>query len=393
MRPHHAYTGPALFSYGFRPLFLLAGGFAALVIPLWMAVWSGHVSLGGPFSPTDWHIHELLFGYTSAVLAGFLFTAIPNWTGRMPTRGWPLMALAALWMAGRLAVAGGLGLGPVAVMVVDIAFLMAIGAMITVEIVAGRNWSNLRVVVPVLLYLAANITFHLEAMQIGTAGYGRRLGFAMVVLLIGLIGGRIIPSFTRNWLAKQGTGPMPVPFGRFDAASLVLTLAALLAWVALPEARVTGIALVLVGALQAVRLARWRGWRVWRSAILLMLHLAYAFIPAGLVALGLASLDILLPVVGLHLLAIGAIGGMTLSVMMRASLGHTGRELQAGRALTLAFACVALAALTRVAVHSEPGLWAAAALWTIGFAIFAARLAPILTRPNPARRVPNPSRA
>lgn len=393
MRPHHAYTGPALFSYGFRPLFLLAGSFAALVIPLWMVVWTGHVSLGGPFSPTDWHIHELLFGYTSAVLAGFLFTAIPNWTGRMPTRGWPLMALAALWMAGRLAVAGGLGLGPVAVMALDCAFLLAIGAMITVEIVAGRNWSNLRVVVPVLLYLAANITFHLEAMQLGTAAYGRRLGFAMVVLLIGLIGGRIIPSFTRNWLAKQGTGPMPVPFGRFDAASLVLTLAALLAWVALPEARVTGIALILVGALQAVRLARWRGWRVWRSAILLMLHLAYAFIPAGLVALGLAVLGLLPAVVGLHLLGIGAIGGMTLSVMMRASLGHTGRDLHAGPALGLAFACVALAALTRVAVHSEPGLWAAAALWTTGFAIFAARLAPILTRPNPARRVPNSPRA
>jgi uncharacterized protein involved in response to NO len=390
MRSHQAYKGPALFSYGFRPLFLLAGSFAALVIPLWMAVWTGRVTMGGPFAPTDWHIHELLFGYTSAVLAGFLFTAIPNWTGRMPTRGWPLMALAVLWIAGRLAVAGGLGLGPVAVMALDCAFLLAIGAMITVEIVAGRNWSNLRVVVPVLMYLAANITFHIEAMQLGTADYGRRLGFAMVVLLIGLIGGRIIPSFTRNWLAKQGPGPMPELFGRFDAASLVLTLGALLAWVALPEARLTGFALILVGAIQAVRLARWRGWRVWRSAILLMLHLAYAFIPAGLVALGLAVLGGFPALVGLHLLGIGAIGGMTLSVMMRASLGHTGRELRAGPALGLAFACVALAALTRVAVHSEPGLWTAAALWTVGFAIFAARLAPILTRPNPARRVPNP---
>ena len=183
---------------------------------------------------------------------------------------------------------------------------------------------------------------------------------------------------------------MPEPFGRFDAASLVLTLGALLAWVALPETRLTGFALILVGAIQALRLARWRGWRVWRSAILLILHLAYAFIPAGLVALGLAVLGIFPALVGLHLLGIGAIGGMTLSVMMRASLGHTGRELRAGPALGLAFACVALAALTRVAVHSEPGLWTAAALWTVGFAIFAARLAPILTRSNPARRVPNP---
>lgn len=388
MRPQHTYAGPALFSYGFRPLFLLASGFAALVVPLWMAVWTGRVALGGPFSPTDWHIHELLFGYASAVIAGFLFTAIPNWTGRMPTRGWPLMVLAALWMSGRFAVAGGLGLGPVAVMVLDCAFLALIGAMIAVEIVAGRNWSNLRVVVPVLIYLAANITFHLEAMQSGSAGVGRRLGFAMVVLLIGLIGGRIIPSFTRNWLAKRGPGPMPVPFGRFDGASLVLMLGALVAWVAVPEARLTGVALILAGVVQTLRLSRWRGWRVWRTALLLMLHLAYAFIPVGLLALGLAVLGWLPALVGLHLLGIGAIGGMTLAVMMRASLGHTGRELQAGPTLTLAFSCIAAAALVRVAVPSEPGLWAAAALWTLGFAIFVARLAPILALPNPARRVP-----
>jgi uncharacterized protein involved in response to NO len=383
------YLGPALFSYGFRPLFLAAGLFAVLIVPLWMAVWSATVTLDSPFSPVDWHIHEMLFGYTSAVIAGFLFTAIPNWTGRMPTRGWRLMVLVALWCAGRLAVAGVAHLDPIAVMAVDCSFLLAIGAMITVEIFAGRNWSNLRVVVPVLMYLAANVTFHLEAAMRGSADYGRRLGFAMVVMLIGLIGGRIIPSFTRNWLAKQGTGPMPVPFGQFDAASLVLTLMALLFWVAVPETRLTGTALILAGTVQALRLWRWRGWRVWRSALLLMLHLAYAFIPAGLVALGLAVLGTLPAAVGLHLLGIGAIGGMTLSVMMRASLGHTGRDLQAGPALTLAFACVALAALMRVAVPSEPGLWLAATLWTVGFAIFAVRLAPILTLPNPSRRTSN----
>ncbi len=389
MRPHQTYSGPALFSYGFRPLFLLAGSFAALVVPFWMAVSTGWVVLSGPFTPSDWHIHELLFGYASAVIAGFLFTAIPNWTGRMPTRGWPLMLLAALWMAGRLAVAGALGLGPVAVMALDCAFLLAIGAMVTVEIVAGRNWSNLRVVVPVLTYLAANITFHLEAMLVGTAGVGRRLGFAMVVLLIGLIGGRIIPSFTRNWLAKREPGPMPLPFGRFDAASLVLTIGVLGAWVAVPEARLTGVALIFAGVVQGLRLSRWRGWRVWRSALLLMLHLAFAFVPAGLVALGLSVLGWIPALVGLHLLGIGAIGGMTLAVMMRASLGHTGRELQAGLALTLAFACVALAALVRVAVPSLPGLWVAATLWTVGFGVFSARLAPVLALPSAARRAPN----
>src|SRR5690606_13345367 len=167
-----SYTGPILFSAGLRPLFLLAGGFAALVVPLWLAVWSGNVTLTGPFTPIDWHIHEMLFGYTSAVLVGFLFTAIPNWTGRMPTRGWPLICLSALWLIGRFTIAGAFSFGPVPVMLIDCGFLAAIGAMITTEIVAGRNWGNLKVVVPVLFSLAANVAFHLEAMTQGEAAIG-----------------------------------------------------------------------------------------------------------------------------------------------------------------------------------------------------------------------------
>jgi uncharacterized protein involved in response to NO len=388
---HPPYTGPALFSYGFRPLFLAAGLFAVLIVPLWIAVWSGQVALGGPFSPTDWHIHEMLFGYTSAVIAGFLFTAIPNWTGRMPTRGWPLMVLAALWLAGRFAVAGAMSLGPVAVMLVDCAFMAGIGVMVTTEILAGRNWSNLKVVVPVLVYLAANITFHLEAISQGSADVGRRLGFAMVAMLVLLIGGRIIPSFTRNWLVKRGSepGPLPVPFGRFDAASLAFTLLMLLLWVVWPESWLAGAGLLLAAAVQFLRLLRWRGWRVWSSPLLLMRHLAFAFLPMGLFAVGLAALGILPVATGLHLLGIGGFGGMTLAVMMRASLGHTGRPLEAGRALTLAFACVALAALVRVAVPTTAGLWIAAALWTVGFGLFVWQFAPVLSLPNPARRQAN----
>lgn len=385
------YSGPALFSQGFRPLFLVAGIFAALVVPLWMVIWTGDLVLDGPFYGLDWHIHEMLFGYTSAVIAGFLFTAIPNWTGRMPTRGWPLMVLTALWLLGRLAVAGALGLGPVAVMVVDCAFMAAIGAMVTVEIVAGRNWSNLKVVAPVLLYLVSNVIFHLEVMVSGTADYGRRMGIAMVVMLILLIGGRIIPSFTRNWLVKQSPKPgaLPVPFGRFDAVSLGTVLLAVLVWVIWPLSLLTGGLLVLAGLGQGARMLRWRGWRVWSSPLVLMLHVAFGFIPAGLVALGLAALGGWSAASGFHLLGIGGFGGMTLAVMMRASLGHTGRDLQAGPGLTLAFACVALAAIVRVAAPLPSGLWIAALFWATGFLIFVWRFAPVLSGPNPARRQPN----
>jgi uncharacterized protein involved in response to NO len=392
----HAYFGPAIFSYGFRPFFLMAGLFAALIVPLWMTIWSGYVIIGGPFAPMDWHIHEMLFGYPSAVIAGFLFTAIPNWTGRMPTRGWPLMILATLWVAGRLAVAGAFGPGPIATLVLDCAFMAGIGAMVVAEIVAGRSWGNLKVVVPVLVYLIANITFHLEAMWQGQADVGRRLGFAMVVMLILLIGGRIIPSFTRNWLMRRaqerGTDPgaMPAPFGRLDAASLGVTLLALMVWVALPESAFAGSGMMLAGAVQGVRLVRWRVWRTLASPLLWMLHLAFAFLPCGLFAVGLGGFDLLPAATGLHLLGIGGVGGMTLAVMMRASLAHTGRALKVGPMLTAAFVCVALAAIIRASAPPESGLWLAAGLWTAGFAAFVGHYAPILTTAKAGRKRPNP---
>jgi uncharacterized protein involved in response to NO len=383
------FAGPALFSYGFRPFFLAAGVLAAVYMPLWMLVWTGHARLAGPFSPVDWHIHEMLFGYVPAALAGFLFTAIPNWTGRLPKQGWPLAGLLALWVAGRLAVAGAGGLPAPAVLAVDGAFLLVLTAVITVEIVAGRNWRNLKVLVPVLVLAAANVVFHLEAMTYGTAEIGRRLGFAVVILLIMLIGGRIIPSFTRNWLVRRGAGPLPAPFGRFDALALAAAVLALGIWTAGIETRAGAAALALAALLHAVRLIRWQGARCLRSAILLMLHVSYAFIPVGLAALASGY-----EVAGLHLLGIGAIGGMTLSVMMRAAMGHTGRALAAGGLLGAAFAALVLAALLRSAVPDGSlaafsGVMLAATLWTAAFAAFVWRVGPWLAAPSADRRQPN----
>ncbi|WP_297976914.1 NnrS family protein [uncultured Amaricoccus sp.] len=389
MARHAPYHGPILFSYGFRPFFLGATLLALGVIPVWLAVWQGAVTLAGPFAPVDWHVHEMLFGYAAAVIAGFLFTAIPNWTGRMPTRGWPLMMLAALWLLGRLAVAGLLALPPVGVMALDGAFLLAIAGMAGVEIVAGRNWRNLMVLAPVTLLFAANLTFHLEAMLTGTADVARRLAVAVVIFLITLIGGRIIPSFTRNWLVQHGARRLPVPFGRYDNLCLAAGALALVAWTARPEGWPTALLLALAGLLHLARLARWRGEATWPSPLLLMLHLAYLFVPLGLLATAGAALGLLPAAAGLHLLGIGAIGGMTVAVMMRATRGHTGRSLVAGPWLTAAFALVALAALVRAASAGVDGITVSAALWTAGYGILAANLAPWLVRPNPARRTPS----
>lgn len=384
---------PPLLSHGFRTFFLAATLFAIAVVPLWFAVWRGDVNLGGPFPPLDWHVHEMIFGYAGAVIAGFLFTAVPNWTGRMPIRGWPLMLLALLWLAGRLAVAGLPPLPPLAVMAVDAAFLAAIALMILVEIVAGRNWRNLKVMVPVLLLLAANVTFHAETMIEGTSDIGRRLGLAAVLFLIMLIGGRIVPSFTRNWLVRQGSPSLPAPFSRFDAACLVAGALALAAWTVAPAYAPTGALLALAGLLHLLRLARWRGAASWRSPLLAMLHLAYLFLPLGLLATAAGAFGLTPAATGTHLLGIGAIGGMTVAVMIRASKGHTGRPLEAGAILTVGFVLILAAAPVRAfmagqAVLGLDGVALAALLWTLGFAAVALRLAPWLVTPNSDRRRP-----
>ena len=392
-RTRKTFAGPALFSYGFRPFFLAATVFAAGVIPVWMLVYSGALDLASTFAPVDWHIHEMLFGYAAAVVAGFLFTAIPNWTGRMPIKGWPLAGLLGLWLLGRLAMSGALGVGGVAVLLMDCAFLVAIVMMVAVEIIAGKNWRNLLVVVPVLILFLSNLLFHIEVFNTGTSAYGRRLGIAVVIFLIMLIGGRVIPSFTRNWLAKNGSELRPVPFNRFDGLCLLSSVAALAAWVLRPDSGFSHGLLAAAAALHLMRLSRWCGISVWRSPLLLMLHVAYGFIPAGMLALAFWG-PTMGPTMGVHLLGIGAIGGMTLAVMMRATMGHTGRDLVADIWLSAAFVCIVLAAVTRgvfgdIEVLGVSGLWIASTLWTVGFGGFVLRVGPWLVRAKVAAKRPS----
>lgn len=385
------YNGIALFSYGFRPFFLLALMFAAASIPLWIVVLDGYVELKNNFAPLDWHIHEMLFGYTTAVVTGFLFTAIPNWTGRLPISGLPLFVLVALWISGRLALLGVGDFQPLIVMIIDNSFLAAVLSMVLIEIIAGRNWRNLMVVVPVGLLGAANILFHIEIMTQGTSDYGRRLGFAVVTFLIMLIGGRIIPSFTRNWLVKTNSGKLPTPFNRFDGICLIAGAGALMAWTSLPLTLLTNSMLICAAGLHTVRLVRWRGYRTIRSPILLILHVAYACIPIGLFILGLGE-----QTSGFHILGIAAIGGMTVAVMIRATMGHTGRKLKTDTLLTSTFLLILLAAIVRSAIPDIhilglSGITIAAGMWTLAFLGILIRMGPWLLSANSKRRQPNQS--
>ena len=336
------------------------------------------------FAPSAWHGHEMLFGYAAAVIAGFILTAVPNWTGRLPLKGVPLIMLFGLWLAGRAAVAFSAVIGPWLVLVIDVGFLATMMGLVLREILAGRNWRNLPIVAALGMLAAANLLTHLDrAADLATLGLGLRLGLATVLTLIGLVGGRVVPSFTRNWLVKLSMPSLPAPFGAIDRLALAVMVAALLLWALLPEARVVGPLLIAAGLIHAVRLWRWRGWQTGAEPLVLILHLGYAWLPAGLVLLGLETLGLGPSLAAHHALTAGAIGTMTLAIMTRASLGHTGHRLSASSATVMIYAAVISGALMRVIAPALPidyglSLVVAALLWGGAFAMFALVYGPLL---------------
>ncbi|SMF51301.1 uncharacterized protein involved in response to NO [Tistlia consotensis] len=383
--------GPALLDAGFRPFFLAAALWAAAALPLWLLAFTGGIELPTALAPLTWHIHEMLYGFVAATLAGFLLTAIPNWTGRLPLQGRPLALLVLAWLAGRLATAtsGWIGAGPAAAL--DLLFLATMLAVVLREIVAGRNWKNLPMAGAVALLLAGNALMHAEAAGlIPDRGLGWRLALAVLVLLVSLIGGRIIPSFTRNWLAKRDATALPAPFGRLDSLTLLATALAGAAWTADPDGAATALLTLAAGALQALRLARWRALATLAEPLVWILHLAYAWLPLGLVLLGLGHWwPALPPSLAIHALTAGALGSITLAVMTRATLGHTGRPLTAGAATLAIYLAITLAAATRLAAVLLPELMlpllaVSGTAWVAAFAGFALAYGRALLTPRAA---------
>lgn len=386
-----AWQGPALFSFGFRPFFLFGAAWVVLAMMLWLAALSGVAHLPTRFDPVSWHAHEFLFGYLGAVLAGFLLTAVPNWTGRLPMVGWPLAALFALWGAGRVAVLVSASLPPGVAAAVDLSFPLVLGLLILREIVAGKNWRNLIVLALLGVFTLANGLFHIEAMtrDYAAEGNGLRLGLATGVMMIAVIGGRIIPSFTRNWLARTDNPARPAPpMQRFDKIVLLISLPILVLWVMQPFSTYTGWALIVLGLLHLARMARWQGQQTGAEPLVWVLHLAYAFVPLGALGLGVA-----LVTGGAHLAAAqhiwmtGAIGGMTLAVMTRATLGHTGQALTADKATVAIYLCLFAAVAARLAAAAAPGLsHVAGLLWLAAFGGFVLAYGPSLLRPKKGER-------
>ncbi|MGH8218908.1 MAG: NnrS family protein [Steroidobacteraceae bacterium] len=235
--------GPAILLYAFRPMFLAAGSWAAIGLALWLAMFFGYVQLPTRFDPVSWHIHEMLFGFV-------------NWTGRLPVRGPRLAALALLWLLGRIACLISADVPGWLAALIDLAFPSTLLLVATREIVAGRNWRNLPMTAPLAVFVIADLLMHLESLSVPVpAGLGWRLGIAAPVILISVIGGRIIPSFTRNWLAKRKSAHLPKPASHFDTVCVVILALAFILWAFIPEHQVTGALLIATGVLPSSILA------------------------------------------------------------------------------------------------------------------------------------------
>lgn len=376
---------PAVLDYAFRPMFLAAGSWAVIALALWLAMFFGYVQLPTRFDPLAWHVHEMLFGFVMAAVAGFLLTAIPNWTGRLPVRGLGLAALAGLWLLGRLACLISANLPAWLGVLADLAFPTALLAVAAREIIARRNWRNLPMTAPLMLFIIADLLMHLESLGFAVpAGLGWRIAVGAPIVLISVIGGRIIPSFTRNWLFKRKSPRLPSPQDMLDTAAVGLLAAALILWAFLPDHRMSGALLIAAALLNAVRLSRWAGQATWAEKLLLILHVGYAWLVLGVALLGLSIFNVGVPVASaIHALTAGATAIMILAVMPRVTLGHTGRDLIANRATVAVFVLINAAAIARVCAswHTEfitLLLLVAGACWIAAFGLFELVYGPML---------------
>ncbi len=374
--------GFALWNLGFRPFYLLASGFAAVSILLWVCQYTGHLPASYVRSPA-WHGHEMLYGYTLAVIAGFLLTAVRNWTARPTPEGVPLMALAALWLAGRVLV-----LTPFAVTaaVVNAAFPVAVAIGIGIPIVQSRNRRNYFFIALLLLLGLAVLAFHLA--HLGMLSWPERgslqVGLDVVLFIMAVMGGRVIPMFTNSGVPGSKATRDP----RVEKLALGGVLVLLAADLFQAPAEVVAVVALIVALGHAARLYLWQPWRTLGTPIVWVLHLAYAWIVVYLVLRGLAALGIGSELFAVHALTIGAIGGMTIGMMTRTARGHTSRPLVADRFEVACYVLVALAAVIRVfGGMGLPDIYlatvvASGSCWSAAFALYAVRYWPVLSRPR-----------
>jgi len=388
---------PPLLSYGFRPFFLLAGVYAAVAMLAWMA-WLGLHSMNVEVRTPSfagaahlWHGHEMIFGYATAVVSGFILTAIPNWTGARRVAGTPLVVLVLLWLAGRAAMWFSGFLPAALVAVLDMAHLPALTILVALGLFVRPAPRNLIFLLLLIFLVGANGAVHAEWLGLteNSATGGLAFGLMTLSLLVVIVGGRVVPSFTRNALMRSsGMQSLPRSFPLLDRATIIASSLLIGCYLFALPGVVTGAVALAAAMFNGARLAFWRSAAVLGEPILWSLHLAYAWIAVGYAALAASNLTgTPHETAALHVIAIGAIGGMTLAVMTRAALGHTGRPLSVSRPIALAYGLIAIAAAIRgfgpglTPSHYFALIFVSGGLWIAGFAIFAIGFCSILTGP------------
>lgn len=384
----------ALFSYGFRPFFLGAGAHAVLAMAVWIAwIWTQDpawaTSRGSPFA---WHAHEMVFGFGVAAVAGFLLTAVPNWTGALPLSGRPLMLLFAVWLAGRVAMNASGVLPGSLVATIDLAFVPLLGVLAARQLLVKPAPRNFIFLVLLAALTACNAAYHLAASGMISSDEmaGVRLGLMLLVLMIAIVGGRIVPAFTHNWLHLNApASDMPRRYPLLDAVAIASVALFILLQIIPAPAALSGSLALAASVANGARLLLWRGLAAWRAPIVWILHLGYAWLVVGLAMAGAAAFSTQVPsATAAHAFGTGAVGTMVLAVMTRASLGHTGRPIVAARLIVWAYGLITLAAVLRTfgvllaPAHYKEILVAAGLAWIAAFAVFVSVYAPILVGPR-----------
>ncbi len=360
-------------------------------MPLWVGMLVHDVPLASYLEGRAWHIHEMIFGYVAAVVVGFLLTAVPNWTGRLPVVGGPLASLWLLWVAGRVAI-GFSAVWPIAGAVIDSAFLIVFAGLIWREISGGKNKRNYPVAVLVSLFAIANVAFHYLALNELDIAVAERGALGIIAILIALIGGRVTPSFTRNWMASNGLSPLPASIDKIDKISMGISVVAIGSWIVFPDHLLTGVVMALAAVSILFRMARWRTLAVVSEIIVVVLHIAYLWLPVWFALTALAIFDdsIIDTASALHALSAGAIGTMTMAMMTRASLGHSGRPIHANGIIKLIYGAIILGALIRIFANALPvdylyAIGAAGLLYALGMILFVIYFAPMFLKKNVLR--------
>ncbi len=374
---------------GFRPFFLLGALYSVLSLLIWGGFYAGYVVPPSVMGDTvSWHAHEMIYGFALAIVAGFLLTAVANWTGGAPARQIHLAGLCVLWMAGRVVMSFELGLPEMVIWSVEAAFVPALAVSLSIPLL--KNWNKRNFVFLALL----SILFACDVSFLVTQGrMPLYIAVMVIIAMISLIGGRVIPAFTVAALRRRGEAAQQTPQGWLDAlalVSLVMIILALL-FAGVQSLLLAGLAFASA-ALHALRLRRYHTHRIFNDPMVWVLHFGYGWVVAGLCLMGLAGLGFVSFSIALHALTAGAIGTMTLGMMCRVSLGHTGRSLIAGKLTTASFILMQVAAFLRVfgpaLVPDQTNLWiiASAFLWSVCFALYVFVYAPILWQPRPDGR-------